>query len=293
VDDELINYAVEKLKVTRMAPSCPCKICAGESIPYDVVDLNKSCESPRYPSVMSMIPVIYRMCRDCGFIFTDFFDDFSADQWKKYIYNDDYSKVDPEYKLIRPRENASMLRCYFDPVAETLIGLDYGGGNGVTAALLRKEGWAYDSYDPFGHTDVSPEHVGRYNVCTAIEVFEHTPDPVSTMRAILEKVTAGRLLVMISTAASDGAISDVTRLAWWYAAPRNGHVSLYSHKSLHALARRFDLMCTIFKSPPFLLTRGYGEREARMLILRGKLRRRWRTWWRKRATRMETVSHGG
>lgn len=275
MDDYLMIHAVEKLRLTKLHPSCRCKICGGDSFPYDVLDFNKSCESPYYPVDMSMIPVIYRLCRECGFIFTDFFDDFSDDQWKQYIYNDNYIHVDPEYKVIRPCENASMLRCFLDRPKQTIIGLDYGGGNGATAALVRQEGWTYDSYDPFGYTDVLPERIGRYNFCSAIEVFEHSPDPSGSLRAILEKATTERLVVVISTLTTDGVVANETRLAWWYAAPRNGHVSLYSHKSLRALAKQYGLMCTILNSAPFFFTRGYDEREARMLVVKGKLRRRW------------------
>jgi 2-polyprenyl-6-hydroxyphenyl methylase/3-demethylubiquinone-9 3-methyltransferase len=28
---------------------------------------------------------------------------------------------------------------------------------------------------------------------------------------------------------------------WWYAAPRNGHVSLYSHDAMHGLMRRLGM----------------------------------------------------
>ncbi len=275
MDDDLMNHAVEKLRVTQSHPVISCKICSGVSVPYDVVDFNKSCASPDYPVAMSMVPVIYRLCQACGFIFTDFFDEFSGDQWKRYVYNDDYIRVDPEYKVIRPYKNASSLGCFLKQPKLSVIGLDYGGGNGLTAALLRQQGWIYDSYDPFGYTNISPERIGCYNVCTAIEVFEHSPDPVGSLQGILEKASRDRLIVIISTATTDGVVSNESRLAWWYAAPRNGHVSLYSRKSLDALAGRFGLMCTIVRSPPFLLTRGFAAGEARRMIIQGKLRRVW------------------
>ena len=272
-NDDLMTHAVEKLRATQTTPSRPCKICRAESIPYDVVDFNKSCASPDYPPAMSMIPVIYRKCQECGFIYTDFFDDFSADQWTRYVYNEDYIKVDPEYASIRPRQNASSLACFLTRPKESVIGLDYGGGNGLTAALLRRQGWIYDSFDPFGYTDILPERIGRYNFCTAIEVFEHSTDPVGLLQGLLEKASPDRLIVVITTATTDGSLSNHTRLAWWYAAPRNGHVSLYSLNSLDVLAKRFGLMCTYIRSPPYLLTRGFGAREARKVIIDGKLRR--------------------
>lgn len=259
-----------------MSPVARCKVCGGEAHPFDVVDFNKSCETSAYSNNMSIVPIIYRRCDKCQFIYTDFFDDFTSDQWRFYVYNDDYVKVDPEYLTIRPRVNARMLSAFLAGRKKHITGLDYGGGNGMTAALLRQQGWTYDSYDPFGHTDMQPERIGQYNFCSAIEVFEHSPDPKGSLQSIVEKVSKGRAMIMISTVATDGAVSKETRLSWWYAAPRNGHVSLYSHKSLKVLASHFGLTCVFIKSGPFFLTRGYSENEARRLILQGKLLRRLR-----------------
>jgi hypothetical protein len=276
MDDALFRFAVSRLAATRLSPTASCKVCGGEAHPFDVVDFSKSCETSTQLGRMSMIPVVYRLCAECQFIFTDFFDDFTDDQWRQYVYNDDYIQVDPEYATIRPRENARMVSTFLAGRKKNITGLDYGGGNGMTTTLLRELGWAYDSYDPFGHTDMAPDRIGQYNFCSAIEVFEHSPDPVGSLRAIVEKVSKNRLMIMISTVTSDGAISQETRLSWWYAAPRNGHVSLYSHKSLEILASRFNLTCVFIKSGPFFLTRGYSEMETRRLVLQGKLLRRLR-----------------
>jgi hypothetical protein len=276
MDNALFRRAVSRLEATRMSPTAPCKICGGEAHPYDIVDFSKSCEMSIDPGAMSIVPVVYRLCAQCQFIFTDFFDGFTDDQWRRYVYNDDYIQVDPEYATIRPRENVRMVSAFLAGKKKSIMGLDFGGGNGLTARLLRERGWIYDSYDPFGDNDMAPERIGQYNFCSAIEVFEHSPDPVGSLRAIVEKVSRGRLLIMISTVASDGAVSPETRLSWWYAAPRNGHVSLYSHKSFEILGSHFDLGCVFIKSGPCFLTRGYTEAEARRLVVQGKLLRRLR-----------------
>ena len=274
MDDELFRHAEERLNAMRLSPSAHCKVCGGEAYPFDIVDFNKSCEDSPYPIGLSIVPVIYRICRQCQFIFTDFFDDFTSEQWSRYVYNKDYVKFDPEYLSVRPRINAHMLRTFLARRKQSVIGLDYGGGNGTTAAMLRAKGWNFDCYDPFGQTNMSPGLIGRYNFCSAIEVFEHTPDPVKTLRDVIEKTTTGPMMVMISTVISDGAVSNETRLSWWYAAPRNGHVSLYSRKSLQTLGAQFGLRCTLIGSGPFFLTRGFTENQAHMFVLRGKLLRR-------------------
>jgi len=64
---------------------------------FDVVDFYKSCNFRLYRLGLSGIAVGYRQFEQCAFIFTEFFDDFTADQWKRYVYNDNYQDVDPGY----------------------------------------------------------------------------------------------------------------------------------------------------------------------------------------------------
>lgn len=58
---------------------------------------------------LSGILVYYRRCVDCKFIFTDAFDDWTAEQFKAHIYNDGYKVVDPDYAETRPLANANMV----------------------------------------------------------------------------------------------------------------------------------------------------------------------------------------
>ncbi len=268
----LFNYAVEKLEVTYLAPISRCKVCGGDAHPFDIVDLYKCCNPSLYPFGLSGIPVMYKLCQQCRFIFTDFFDQFTSDQWQAHIYNDDYIKVDLEYVTVRPRQNARQLVSLLVGKREEIVGLDYGGGNGLTAAIMRGNGWMFDSFDPFGHTDVHPDREGKYNFCSAFEVFEHSPDPVGSLRAIIEKASSERLIVLIGTTIHDSFITSETRLSWWYAAPRNGHVSLYSRRSLEILAAEFGLTYTSFQATTgtHLLTRGLTKGEASTVLLRGK-----------------------
>ena len=58
-----------------------CKICAGPSALYGVVDMHRPCEIPGgVQPPLSGVPIYYRRCSACGFLFTDAFDDWSEDQ---------------------------------------------------------------------------------------------------------------------------------------------------------------------------------------------------------------------
>ena len=75
-----------------------CKVCAAAAFAYDVVDLAKTCHFETYPEGLWGVPVYYHRCASCGFVFTDFFDEFTSEQWTSVVYDADYyGRVDPDY----------------------------------------------------------------------------------------------------------------------------------------------------------------------------------------------------
>lgn len=264
-----------------------CKICGATAQLFDVVDFAKTCSVPNvYPRGLSGVPIYYSRCSGCGFIFTEHFDAFSAEEWQREVYNREYADIDPEYLEVRPRENARLIKLFLLGRKATAVGLDFGGGNGFTARLLTEQGWCFDTYDPFGAVSVSPTRKGQYNITTAFEVFEHLTDPVAAMSSIVDMMAPGPILLFVGTGSSDGLVKDPGRLSWWYAAPRNGHISLYSRQSLRALARKFALE---YFSPLrgfhlFSRDMAHGEIRARAALAIGSIRvgakcaRAWRRW---------------
>jgi len=272
LDAQLLDHAVAHLRRQAAGVATPCKVCDGATALFDVVDFAKTCDARLYPAGLTAVPVYYRRCSACGFIFTDFFDDFTPQQWSAQLYNDDYYRsVDPAYADERPAHNARGVDHLLRHLKQRTIGLDYGGGSGRTCAHLREMGYRYDTVDPFGARSLTPEFAGRYNFCTAFEVAEHTPDPRGLVQAIVELASPQRLAILIGTQLHDGIASDAARLSWWYAAPRNGHISLYSRRSMQLLAERFGLHYTPFSARTHLLTRHWSAREAWWLLARGKL----------------------
>jgi 2-polyprenyl-6-hydroxyphenyl methylase/3-demethylubiquinone-9 3-methyltransferase len=184
---------------------------------------------------LSGVPIYYYRCPQCRFIFTTAFDHFTKEDFRRHIYNDEYHQVDPDYRQVRPQANASFLRRLFAGSQPERI-LEYGGGNGQLANLLLASGFAQvDTYDPFVlEHSARPEQ--RYDCIVSFEVAEHSTDPVHTISDMNELV-ADPGLILFSTLLQPSDI-DQQQLSWWYAGPRNGHVSLYSRASLEALARR-------------------------------------------------------
>lgn len=212
----------------------PCKICASQAPIFGSVDFNKSCaesQGTRLPAYGHAI--YYRRCAACGFLFTDAFDDWTSADFATHIYNADYVQVDPHYREIRPAGNAAFVARLFEAHKSRMSVLDYGGGNGTFAECLRAHGFKRcDAYDPFTPAyDTLPE--GTYNLVTCFETFEHTPDPVGCVRAIIDRLAEDGV-VLFSTLVQPEQF-EAGGLRWWYVAPRNGHISLHSTKSLALL----------------------------------------------------------
>lgn len=219
--------------------SCP--VCSGSATIFDVVDFNKCCEEAKGKFLpLSGIPVQYMRCGKCDFVFAPEFAHWSEADFLSRIYNDAYGEIDPDYFKVRPEANAGHLTKAFGLAKDRIRHLDYGGGNGFMSATLAGQGWDSHSYDPFPASDIQLESLGRFNLISVFEVFEHVPDVAALMRNLLTLMDE-RCLVLFSTWVSDGNIRPDGKLTWWYAAPRNGHISLFSRNSLRALARRHGL----------------------------------------------------
>jgi SAM-dependent methyltransferase len=216
---------------TVSAAACSCKICGSPAPLYGVVDFHKSCEEARGVHFsLSGIPIYYRRCSDCKFLFTDAFDDWSTDQFRTHIYNAEYKLVDPDYAELRPRENAGLVVRLWGALRSDIRVLDYGGGNDTLCAMLRQAGFRSAlTYDP-----MVPEYAERpadkYDLVTSFETFEHLPDPLAGIRSIIE-LAADPGLIFFTTLLQPIDF-DQQRLNWWYVGPRNGHVSLFSKQAL-------------------------------------------------------------
>lgn len=230
------------------APSCP--ICNAPCVLLDTVDFNKSCEDEKGKVLpVAGVPVDYSLCPNCGFCFAPEISAWPLEQFSDRIYNDQYVLVDPDYVEARPRTNATSLAAMFGDRINGIKHLDYGGGGGLLSKLLGEAGWQSSSYDPFVNRDTAIESLGPFDLITAFEVFEHVPD-VQQLMATLKSLLAPGGLVMFSTLTSDGEIRLGRKLTWWYASPRNGHISLFSRGSLGFLAREHGFQFGSF-SPGF------------------------------------------
>lgn len=203
-----------------------CKVCGDMAPLHGVVDFNRCCEIGRKRFLpLAGVPVWYHRCQNCEFLFTTQFDHWTPENWRSAVYNDGYAAVDPDgADGTRARINAEVVM----PYQFTRL-LDYGGGDGAFARDMRRGGRDAISWEPF-RGEVRPE--GDFDFVTAFEVMEHSPTPHETVREMMGCLRAGGVAIF-STMLMDGLEPFATD--HWYIAPRNGHVSLHTSRSLARL----------------------------------------------------------
>src|SRR5262249_24894106 len=157
----------------------------------------------------------------------DFFDSWTAEDFAKFVYNEDYIKVDAEYAGIRAERDAAAMASRLSGL-ENLRILDYGSGAGLFAEQLRNRGLHnVVSYDPFSNPG---RPLGQYDLITCFEVLEHAAAPLATISDIASFLHPTGCAIF-STGIQPPDI-NVTRAGWWYVAPRNGHASIYTLAAL-------------------------------------------------------------
>ncbi|WP_172822769.1 class I SAM-dependent methyltransferase [Paramagnetospirillum marisnigri] len=210
-----------------------CHVCGGVAVVCLEKEINVSCGDyfdgcRKYSKDIGSTPLWE--CTQCGFASFKEVADWHEDRFRADIYNNDYYLGDRPFLEERPKKLAAWLTAALSPCSL----LDYGGGNGQLARLLTSQGFEAACYDPFygggGLPQISSE------VVTAFEVVEHVPDQYSLFRE------------MASLCRRDGVIIFSTLLKtmhlkddWWYASPRNGHISFHTKKSINLLLSRLSL----------------------------------------------------
>jgi 2-polyprenyl-6-hydroxyphenyl methylase/3-demethylubiquinone-9 3-methyltransferase len=228
------QFSLRPVSATRLA----CKICGNGAPLYGVVDMHRPCQiEGAFAPALSGVPIYYRRCGNCGFLFTDAFDDWSHDDFKAHIYNDLYFAFDQHYASSRPRGNAATVAKLWARHKTAMRVLDFGGGGDGFCAALRANGFREAvTYDP-----IVPEHAnrpdGKFDLVTCFETLEHLPDPLESIGRLIECVAEpGAILYSTLTQPADFHKYGVS---WWYVGPRNGHISIFTRESLSVAWGRY------------------------------------------------------
>jgi SAM-dependent methyltransferase len=222
-------------RANAVAVSVPCKICGNPAAFFDVVDFNKC--AGFYAFGPAGLPVNWHRCDECGFLFTSFFDDWTDEDFRRFIYNEDYRLVDPEYEAARPVMVAEHLAQFLGDQQGARI-LDYGAGSGLFASRMKELGFAdVEGYDPFSMPKMP---AGQFDIVTCTEVIEHIPSPLAAVRDMRSLLKEHGCIILGETLQP----TDIGALRgnWWYVAPRNGHVSTFADRTLAEVGKRLGLI---------------------------------------------------
>ena len=176
----------------------------------------------------------YVRCSECRTVFAPEVLSWEPGDFKRKIYNTDYAKFDPDFVEKRPRIYAdSLYKKRF--VSFSGRHLDYGGGNGKLSQILRNEaGWDSQTFDRYYGDAKLPE--GKFDLVTAIEVFEHAVN-VHELWSDLSKLVAPGGILFVSTWTAPDNLESMEH--WWYMLPRNGHFIFYSTEAFDLLEKQY------------------------------------------------------
>lgn len=179
--------------------------------------------------VLGKHEVDYFRCRDSGYIQTE------KPYWLEEAYQSPINLCDTGIltrNLYFSKCIAAFFCSYFDPGGRFL---DYAGGYGVLTRMMRDLGLDYYWDDPYAPNilargfEAGPTE--RFTALSAIEVFEHMPEPAPEVKRLLERTET----LLFSTVLLPEPWPKPED--WWYYGLEHGqHVSFYTRRSLELLA---------------------------------------------------------
>jgi hypothetical protein len=199
-----------------------CRVCAEEAIVSHTGTLLGHCE------------VTYFRCPVCEFWFTE------EPYWLDEAYTHIVEGVDTrlvERNLSVARELGVLLPRLFPNGPY----VDWASGSGLLVRLMRDAGFEFYWEDKYAANLLAREYdwgdraqgqTLNATFVSAVEVLEHTPDPLEFFRCVLAET--GAQAIYFTECLHDGTSYDPD---WWYLLPHSGqHISFYSSKTLQTMA---------------------------------------------------------
>lgn len=177
--------------------------------------------------------ISYYECNNCNSLQTE------MPYWLDDAYSCESEKFDTG-KAARTLLNFTILpHIYFAlSLSKDRNYLDWGGGSGLLARLMRDIGFNYELYDKYAKNEFAQgfENIktnAAPDVISLFEVVEHFPNPINDWADVFNKNATS---IIFSTLAYEGNDSN-----WHYLSPENGqHIFFYSAKALSMIADKYN-----------------------------------------------------
>lgn len=136
--------------------------------------------------------------------------------------------------------------------------LDFGCGNAGLIRLLRANGIPAYGIDrvpvdndmrPFVFKNFAEVPAMKFDLITAIEVFEHLPDPVAVLDELLARLSPEGFL-FITTALTNRSMAHIKYFPHWIYQKDRTHIGFFAERTMEFLAHKNGLELQVF---------GYGD----------------------------------
>ena len=179
--------------------------------------------------------VQYRLCRNCGLLQTE------EPYWLDEAYLSPIAAADTGI-VVRNRDLVPRIGLMFS----TLHGVDgryvdIAGGSGLLTRMMRDAGLDYYWSDKYAENVFARgfEADGRFDAASAIEVFEHVPNPAEFVASTFADTGIDSLA--FTTELWSGPEPNPE---WWYlATPTGQHIAFYQRRTLEQLASVVGVKC--------------------------------------------------
>ncbi len=189
-------------------------------------------------TVLGKYRVSYFYCESCGFLRTE------RPYWLEEAYSSAIAASDTGLLRRNLHMSQTLASVLFLAFRDKRKGqwLDYAGGYGMLARLMRDKGFDFYWSDKhadnifasgFGHNDGM-----TYDGVTAIEVLEHTVNPMAFLAELLRLSRTRTVIVTTEVCPSPPPRPE----DWWYYGLNTGqHISFFQERTLKTMAHRLEV----------------------------------------------------